>query len=65
VLPLAATVMRPTPLRPLVTPVARVQLSPLSVERQICPSVVPLVALGSASSEITKLPPPVCAIDQT
>ena len=54
---------RPTP-AVLVKPVACVQLAPSSALYQICPLVVPVVALCVASSERTRLCVPVMAIDQ-
>src|SRR5438477_10362772 len=59
-----AIVMRPTP-SVSVTPVALVQVAPLSVERQIWPSVVPVVAAWLASNVSAKLLPPPQAIDHT
>jgi hypothetical protein len=48
----------------LTTPVARVQLAPSLLLNHTWPSVVPVVASCSASSERVKLLPPVQAIDQ-
>ena len=59
-----AIVMRPTP-SVSVTPVAFVHVAPLSVERQIWPSVVPVVAAWFASSDSVKFVPPPHAIDHS